>query len=475
MHADLFRKKSEYASPTLADIIVATQDEESDKRIIPVPESVTPAALDYYLCKLYGVKTSYDPDWDPYNDDSVEQRREKVAMYMSVAELYRWAQVHSSLYKDLDECLERRCWQIWNGWGGKTPIGRDLNNEAFELINAIEDFSDVLPCSYGRCLNETWKVLSGNFLTLQGDRDDMTFRLSGMPLLLASSESLKLSTKTWRALMYSVMNGIRAPFNGDNFGSRSRAQVTKVDEMTYMSRFETYMNDDNSRYKYRPFVYQLKTYRISFKSKKSTAEEKKKKEPGQEEGEQLDSEVIDDGGGAGPSVDATAQKDKKAVPWQELVSISDPDMLGDHSGNKLERHINVVLEARVLVIPGTYKEEGTNMLVRVGAPKYARRKRPRPDERPPPDLGKISDVQVSFPFEGAKYSSPVTNDCLTGGFSGALHRYPPNTTDEEKQSLDPILIGEVFRVPCTREFLEAARRVDNKDIQIDLLVEVSYD
>jgi len=508
VHADLLRKQSEYTSPTLMNIIADTQD-EINTRQIPVPDYITPAALDYYLCLLYGhdydeVNVWFFPFLSSSSEVSSIRIDSMIEQCLNIAELYRWADVDYALYRRLDLLISEssRLFPIWDRSYGAVCCS---NEKAFKFINAIEGFSDVLPLIYAQCLRDVLTVLTCEFTTkVPHDLED-THRHTGMPLLLASSESFNLSPQTWRAVFYAFANAVRAPFDAHNFGSR--AQVAKIDEATFMDRLNQYICSGRNSMKYTPLSFQLKTFHLSFKS--------------------------DPPSPTGP-IEEEEKKKENDNTWKELVTLDNPtyqisdtderyfrslnraqicsDLLNNNERRDFEDFIKVVLESILLVAPGYYDTSTVAtkrprdgglwtankpqcMLVCVGVkkeydsrlpyvknskyslhPKYGTRKRPRLYYFEPPDIGKFSNVQVSFELEGVKFISPISNECLTGGFIGSTRDMPSNNGDELHHYHSPRKNNmQIFAVPCTKEFLQAACRVDAKNIHINLSCEVAYD
>jgi hypothetical protein len=465
VHADIFRKKTIYASPILLNIIADTQG-ELNSRQIPVPEFVTPMALDFYLCCLYGLDVFDHPQ--TWFSGSIE-------VCIQIAGLFRWADVDQAVYAKLDALLVNIL---------SYTLGECSNERSFKFINDIEDFSDVMPLSYAQCLHTTMKALVSPILK-PDDVGLQTYRRGGIPLLLASSESYNLSPQSWRALFFAFANAVRAPFEASNFGSR--AQNPKVDERTFMVRLNEYIALDER--KYRPWRFQLQQLRLTF-----SKEDKEEQEDKEEE------EVV--------VVEGSSSSDH-ASPWMELVALSDPTVnLNEtertflryclHNSSTLgfcARHnehpygewkmcsiIKCVLTATILFAP-EYHDTHICMVVcvRVENHGFSKRKRPSDLEPAPPDIGNISNVSVSFVHENVHFNATAAEQSITGGFLGGVPAYPdPPCASHSARNLkflrpyfkEP---SRVFPVQCTSTFLQAVSQVATKDIRINLTCEVSFD
>jgi hypothetical protein len=179
--------------------------------------------------------------------------------------------------------------------------------------------------------------------------------------------------------------------------------------------------------------------------------------------------------------------------WSKLVTMTDPcvcDPLFLGQGPRpFKKLCDVVLKMTILVDTSSTRVPLSSLLVCVGVVKNnvisTNKKRKKPSSSSssssssfndnPPDIGKISNVKISFLHQGVEHVSPIVNESLTGGFMGATRRMPPNVFFDNFNHLKPYMNDRIFPIPCTEEFLKYAQQVEAKDIRVDLTCELSFD
>ena len=442
-HADLFLLDSnKHKSPILADIINETFGES--KREIPLPEFVTPAALDYYLCKMYEVPWSTSIE-----EEEGSEKQKQLEFYFNVAELYRWAGVDA--FEGLDTHMCCCCDWLTNKFCS--------NESAFRIINRVQEYSHELPSTHSKCMEIVLHALTVDMLDAH-TQGSSTSRHQGFGSLLASDDAVNLSPQTWRAVFYAFVNSIRAPFHSQVFGQTAK----RVNEEVFMDRLKTFISRDSQ--KRVPFEYAIETRSLTFQNKPVEVipsydflTVSDSDEEADRANKEQDAEVVD--GNA----------------WRPLVDF------------KREKGINPTMHATVLVVnnydTAIREKGGFPILVSVSLKnQFSGSKRPRISSKSTRyypqsnDFGKILDVQLSFEngVSSAKSTANTSRYFHEPWASSISERtpFPPNTTREEEAVLKPYFKkAQVFQVHCDESFLKELVEAESSKIILTVSAEVS--